>query len=476
MKNLAILFLLLQCFATAQNPPAAPQLLSSRVGFPVYGINAVPITGAVIQVVGNPGRQTIYYWAVANYPAGSVISAIGSVTNAPNTLTSGNYVAIYPNYPATTGVTVDILKTATPAMPIGACNCAVETGVSSGPINDQSNSTGAYTVTLTDPNTLRLWLTNEVISTNTAHLLLRTDSGTLVCDLSIACQSTINFITGTGTADTLAMFTAPNVIGNSPLSTDGSTRVTDTQSLTVNGTAGNTLNGGNTLTGGNTLNGGNNLNGGNTLAGTTTLNALAGGGTQCTHVSNTGVITGTGADCSNLSGTGTTNTIPLWSGPNALGNSPLSTDGSTRVTDNQSLTVNGTAGNTLNGGNTLAGPTTLSALAGGGSQCLHVSNTGVVSGTGADCPVGTAVDLYTTISPGCTASGSSNCTVSGTWPSGGFADTSYFVNCTPTSFVSSGSAFWVSAKTTTTFSVTITVLGFNNPGGFNSFDCHGHHN
>lgn len=86
------------------------------------------------------------------------------------------------------------------------------------------------------------------------------------------------------------------------------------------------------------------------------------------------------------------------------------------------------------------------------------------------CPV----DQYVSTS-GCKASGGSPCTVTGTWGSS-FADNSYFVNCTPTGLDTSSAAYWISSKSTGTFVISITVLGFSNDGGFTAFDCHGHHN
>ena len=69
--------------------------------FPVFSLNPAPVAGASISIVGASGQATWYFWASANYQLGSVISPIGSVVNAPNTLTSGNYISIIPDsYPA----------------------------------------------------------------------------------------------------------------------------------------------------------------------------------------------------------------------------------------------------------------------------------------------------------------------------------------------------------------------------------------
>ena len=75
---------------------------------------------------------------------------------------------------------------------------------------------------------------------------------------------------------------------------------------------------------------------------------------------------------------------------------------------------------------------------------------------------------------GCSSSGTP-CTVSTNWGTN-FADTSYYVLCTPTSqSPASAAVFWISTKNVGSFVITISNVGTNNPGGFGSFDCWGHH-
>ncbi len=82
---------------------------------------------------------------------------------------------------------------------------------------------------------------------------------------------------------------------------------------------------------------------------------------------------------------------------------------------------------------------------------------------------------FVAVSPGCTANGSP-CTAAGTWGAA-FSDNSYFVVCTATSEASNSiGGFWISAKTNSGFTITIDNRGTSNPGGFDSFDCMGHHN
>lgn len=160
------------------------------VTFPVFTLNPAPVSGASIDIVGAPGQATWYFWASANYQLGSVVSSLGSISNAPNTLTSGNYVSIIPDsYPA--GVlTVDILATTGPLAPVGACNCAIATGLTSGGVSFQSNSLSSYTVSILNPQAFNLRLTNEVTGTGATSLVLRNAlTGALVCNLSTGCGS-----------------------------------------------------------------------------------------------------------------------------------------------------------------------------------------------------------------------------------------------------------------------------------------------
>jgi hypothetical protein len=89
------------------------------------------------------------------------------------------------------------------------------------------------------------------------------------------------------------------------------------------------------------------------------------------------------------------------------------------------------------------------------------------------CPV----DQFANVA-GCVSSGGTPCNVTVTW-SVSFADTSYFVTCTPLGPVTGNpqGAFWYTG-TKSVGSVVITTdnRGTTNSGGFTSFDCYGHHN
>lgn len=178
-----LVMVLLQGLALAQVVPANP-VDTQQITMPVFTLNPAPAMGASVGVVGTSGIQTIYYWVVVNYLVGSSsVSGPYITTSAPNTLSGSNYVTIIPMIQVG-ALSYDLLKTSTNRQPNGVCNCAVVTGV---PLNgvtaDQSNSTGAYTVTPININALGLTLQNEVISAGVSHLILR-QNGLFVSDLS----------------------------------------------------------------------------------------------------------------------------------------------------------------------------------------------------------------------------------------------------------------------------------------------------
>jgi hypothetical protein len=198
-----LLFLLASLAAFAQN---SPPISTTQATFPVYSANIQPVTQASAVVVGNPGPQTYFYWLVTKYTLGDS-SPIGpfAVSGAPNTLSGSNYVAVTPVY--LLGIlNVALLRTSSPTPPTGACNCAVATAVTSGTINDQSNSLSAYTVSPASTGNLTLTLTNEVTGTGASHLILR-QNGALVQDLSLTGGSGFaagGDLTGTPSSQTVS--------------------------------------------------------------------------------------------------------------------------------------------------------------------------------------------------------------------------------------------------------------------------------
>jgi hypothetical protein len=173
LAQLAILFLLLGSFGFAQQPVTTPLVtLPLSVGVPYP-----PTPGGPPSVVGAGGSATYYYWLVSEFSVGnSSLSGPYAVYDAPNTLTSGNYVGLSWN-PVPGASSYDVLRTTSTNAPGGACNCAVVVGTSSTSANDQSNSLNSYTVASFQPQNFQLSLANEVVGANTTHLILRRQPG-----------------------------------------------------------------------------------------------------------------------------------------------------------------------------------------------------------------------------------------------------------------------------------------------------------
>jgi hypothetical protein len=250
MKKVCILlFLVCSALAFAQEPGgnAAQQTVTKQVVFPLFTLFPAPATQANIAHVGNPGRAQICYWMVTNYQLGqSSVQPAGSANcypTAPDILSGTRYVTVTPVYPV--GIaSIDLLKTSTPTPPSGACNCAVATGVTSGTINDQSNSTLSYTISPVVVGNFALALTNEVTGTGASSLLLRNyQTGALICNLSTGCGSS-GAVTGSGTGTFLPIWTgsgASTALGNSGISETGGILTITDNTLTFNESSANIL-------------------------------------------------------------------------------------------------------------------------------------------------------------------------------------------------------------------------------------------
>ena len=276
-------------------------------------------------LIGNPGPNAACYWLVSHFTLGEGIpQPIGCLNALPNSLSASNYVVITPLYP--TGVlNLDVLKTPTSTAPSGACNCAVATAISSGAINDQSNSTSSYTLNAYNVTSFNLELDNEVVGAGSTHLILR-QNNIFVADLStgggggstnfdvngapVSNPTTINFEDSTTTTGLTLHFSNPS-LGNVQLGLSGT--------LTVPGGG----SGAGTLTG--------LLKGNGTSPFTPAVAAdVVGLFTGCTGTDYLGAdgncyAAGTGT----IAGSGTTNAIPIFTGATTLGNSPITLSGST---------------------------------------------------------------------------------------------------------------------------------------------------
>jgi len=172
-------------------PNPVPVSATNLQAFPIYTLNVAPVSGATLTVNGQPGQANLCYWAVANFQVGAVVSPLGCVPNAPNTLSSQNNITINLfNFPTgTTGV--DILQNHDGTkQPHGTGNFAVATGVTSGTISQTSNTLSSYAVPDFNPLAYAMTLTAEAVGTNSVHMLLRQGwpwPGTIICDLSTGC-------------------------------------------------------------------------------------------------------------------------------------------------------------------------------------------------------------------------------------------------------------------------------------------------
>ena len=182
MRSKLLLALLLGLTTSVVMAQAGPPVNTIQLILPLNA-SFTPASQANVTLVGNPGPQIACYWLVSHFVFGEGSPVlIVCQQNLPNALSSSNYIQVVPVYP--TGVTsVDLLKTATAAPPSGACNCAVATGVTSGAINDQSNSTNSYTLNPFNPSNFTLTIDNEVISAGVTHPILR-QNGVFIADLA----------------------------------------------------------------------------------------------------------------------------------------------------------------------------------------------------------------------------------------------------------------------------------------------------
>lgn len=188
----------------AQQPVVTPS-----VTFPLsVGTPFPPTPGGPPSIIGTGGSGTYYYWLVSEFSVGnSPLSGPYVAYDAPNTLSSGNYVFLSWN-PVPGATSYDLLRTLTPNAPGGACNCAVVSGTSSTTANDQSNSLNSYTVNTFQPQNFQLSLQNEAVGSGATHMILRRQpGGAQIADLSVTGSGSGNVNgPGSSTVNDLAAF------------------------------------------------------------------------------------------------------------------------------------------------------------------------------------------------------------------------------------------------------------------------------
>lgn len=162
MKKLAKIFLAISLVAIAAISAAAQQGgqpgpgTFSNVTSPLFTLTPAAPVPQITSAAVSPsvaGSATYFYWIVTNQSGSySLPSGPFLAVNAPATLSSIAYDTIQFTPLQGSGITYDILRTATSAIPTGACNCAVTTGTATAVVNDTSNSLSNYTVTSTQNN------------------------------------------------------------------------------------------------------------------------------------------------------------------------------------------------------------------------------------------------------------------------------------------------------------------------------------
>ncbi len=122
--------------------PASGMSVEGPASFSALPTPAAP----TVTVVGTPGTSTLTYYVVAHVNGGVTLPSAGTtITNAPNTLNSTNYVMI--QTPATIGSSIDPWSNATWDILKGNTSTSLYTNVSPAPggVGDQGGATASYT-------------------------------------------------------------------------------------------------------------------------------------------------------------------------------------------------------------------------------------------------------------------------------------------------------------------------------------------
>lgn len=121
-----------------------------------------PVQNFGAQVVGKGGSANYYYWIVASYPIGKVMTNYPAwVNNAPDVLAVGNAVRIFWS-PVPGATSYDILRTTSSSMPAAGCgSCARVVGTTGTTYLDQGGALAPYTISGVAPATANIILDNK---------------------------------------------------------------------------------------------------------------------------------------------------------------------------------------------------------------------------------------------------------------------------------------------------------------------------
>src|SRR5271168_4421426 len=129
--------------------------------------NPTPVTNVGAAVIGTPGTASYCYYVVATYPIGNAPMSNGAfISQAPNTLTSGNNVSV--TWQTVTGATsYTLLRTTTPnppaactSFPPPTCTCKLVTQAGN-TYSDIGGSLTSYTSSTAPNATAQITLDNQ---------------------------------------------------------------------------------------------------------------------------------------------------------------------------------------------------------------------------------------------------------------------------------------------------------------------------
>ena len=157
MKKLALLTFLIAMVAMGQ---PGPQQINLNAPSPT------PVEQLSTTLSGTGGQTTYYYYIVANYPIGSVVSNGFAAQNGPATISGGGFFIL--NWNAIAGVTnYTILRTTTPNVFTagaisGQCSaCIVVQNLTTTTYNDITTPTLAYTLNGVPGAAVQFYLNNQ---------------------------------------------------------------------------------------------------------------------------------------------------------------------------------------------------------------------------------------------------------------------------------------------------------------------------
>src|ERR1019366_2161232 len=137
-------------FGQASNAPSQIELGTSGPG----GVGTINL-----QVVGNQGNTTSYYWVIPNYNIGLGQASRALVINAPNVLGASNYVRVTWN-PVVGATGYFVLKTTGPDIPT-SCSCALVGPTLTIGYNDQGGGLAGFNYTPVGAATAHIGIDNQ---------------------------------------------------------------------------------------------------------------------------------------------------------------------------------------------------------------------------------------------------------------------------------------------------------------------------